>query len=257
MRFRQWARVAGCVVLGFLLLAPVTTARADESGGPIIQVEVVGASEPESSPPQSSAPGTGQTTAQPGGTPAPVTTNPTTTVGSVPVVSDPGTTQPGQGAGSSGSSTPGPDEQSISGMLYVSGLIARYSYSANPFGGGLTLRGTVRNVTTQTVDASVRFWVTNVFGGRVGGEVVVPVTGIAPDETREMRVTISGVGQWTPVKAHMTFTPPDRIGAVEMEPMTRELWVFFVPWFVMTGAAVLVGAAVLGRRLRRRSGVAG
>lgn len=262
MRWRRGpgAAVAGCLVLGLLVVAPAALARSDETGGSNLKVQVVGSSAPESTPPAtpsaSSAPPAqpSSSQSQTGGAATWPATNPPSTNpapgGSVPATAPPPN---GSAAGTpSGATTPGPAEQSIGGLLYVSGLITRYSYSINPFGGSLTIRATVRNVTSQPVDASARFWVTTVFRGRVGREVVMPVSQIAPGETRELLATVRGMGQWALVQAYMTFTPPEAIGDVQLQPMTRSSWVFFLPWAVLL-AAVLVGAGLLVRQRVQRT----
>lgn len=166
-----------------------------------------------------------------------------------------GTTTP-QASSTPSSSGNGTEEQSIGGVIYVSGITAEYAPSINPTAGTVTLNFTVRNVYTTAMDGSARLWVTTVFGGPVGIPVEVPVLQLKPGETRVVSAEITGLAQWTVVTAHATYTPPPKLGEVVLAPLTRETMILFLPWFVLVVAG-LAGAEYWRRRRaqrRRRSG---
>lgn len=145
----------------------------------------------------------------------------------------------------------GEDEVSIGGLLYVSGLSGSTKLEPNPFGGTHTLRFTVRNASNTVVEASAGFRLLNLFGSELGPEMAVEIKDLAPGEVREVSATLGGLAQWTLVKAETVFTPPERIGYTELEPVKRDQWVFFLPWFLLgsgavTGAGFWLGPTVVG-----------
>ncbi|MGD8195923.1 hypothetical protein ACEXQB_015645 [Herbiconiux sp. P18] len=154
-------------------------------------------------------------------------------------------------------STPpvGDDEQSLGGILYISGLGTGYSPSIDPLSGDLHVHFTVRNVSSAAVDSSARFWVSNAFGGEIGSGETVDVAGLKPDESRVVDATISGVGQWTFATAHMTLTPPETVDGVTLTPLTRDAFVVLPPWFLLALGA-LAGLAYAVVRLVRSGSAA-
>lgn len=145
------------------------------------------------------------------------------------------------------------DEQSIGGILYISGLASAYAPSIDPLSGDLQVHFTVRNVSNATIDSSARFWVSNPFGGEISAVGPVDVAGLKPDESRVVDATLSGVGQWTFATAHVTLTPPETVDGVELAPLTRDAFVFLPPWFLLALAAIGAAAYAVVRLVRAGS----
>lgn len=224
---RRTAVVAAAVTVAGLAVAGATTpqpAHADgSSDGTKVVVTVI------------------ESSASPTGTPTPTataTSTATTTSGPSSSATASGPGQPS--ATPTGSGTPPGD---LGGLLYVSGLTWVYHPSVDPFGGALELRFAVRNVSTVTVDASARFWISALAGGTVGLPVDVPVTGLKADETRTVSATIDGIGPWGLVLAHLLFTPPERLGDTTLVPVTREALAWFAAWPFLGGIGI--GGGVL------------
>ncbi len=149
------------------------------------------------------------------------------------------------------------DEQSIGGILYISGLGTAYAPSIDPLSGDLQVHFTVRNVSNATIDSTARFWVSNPFGGEISAVGPVDVAGLKPDESRVVDATLSGVGQWTFATAHVTLTPPETVDGVELAPLTRDAFVFLPPWFLLALAAIGAAAYAVVRLIRAGSAVPG
>ncbi|MCC2594181.1 hypothetical protein LKO27_12265 [Tessaracoccus sp. OS52] len=146
------------------------------------------------------------------------------------------------------------DEISIGGLLYVSGLSGETRLALDPLANSHTVRFSVRNASRATVDARATFHLINVLGQQIGPGMGVDVEDLKPDEVRVVAASMGGLGQWTLVRAVATFVPPEKIGDTELAPLERDQWVFFPPWYLLGGGA-LVGAAIwfaptLTRRLR-------
>ena len=148
-----------------LLFGATPSQATPEQGvdvGATVSVEVASTS-PSASPSASASP-----TASAGAS-TPSTSAPTSGT------SGPATSEP------TGGTTTGPGgEQSLGGVLYVSGLTWEYHPSINPLGGALDLHFTVRNVSTKPATGSARMWLNGIFGVQVGQLVDVPVTDLKP-----------------------------------------------------------------------------
>ncbi|MGA1836284.1 hypothetical protein VD659_05055 [Herbiconiux sp. 11R-BC] len=149
--------------------------------------------------------------------------------------------------GSTTPPTPGPDDYSIGGILYVSGLSTEYTPSINPLSGQLRARFTVLNVSGTIIDSTARFSSTNAFGAEFSVVDSVPIAGLKPNESRVVDATLDGVGQWTFVNAHFTLTPPETVEGVTLAPITRDTFVFVPPWLLLIFAAVAAGAYAIVR----------
>ncbi len=150
---------------------------------------------------------------------------------------------------SGGTAGPG-GEQSIGGVLYVSGLTWVYTPSINPLAGTLDLHFTVRNVSKTTATGSAHMWLNGIFGVTVGQPIDVPVDNLKPGETRVVSGTIDSLSQWTFVTASATFTPPPVLDGVTLTPLTRNTSVWYVPWFMLLVIAALSIALFEVRRRR-------
>ena len=139
------------------------------------------------------------------------------------------------------SSTPGAlHAVDVGGVLFVSGVRTAYHGSWAPLGGTLHVELTVRNASTQVVDASASIGATTLLGIDLGGADTIAVRGLNPGEIRTIRADIGGVGQWGALRAHVTVTPPATMSGVTLSPLTRDTWVVVPPWYLL----VLVVAAV-------------
>lgn len=145
--------------------------------------------------------------------------------------------QPSSNPGSSATPKPG-DGDSVGGILFVSGLTSHYIWSPNPLRSAAELRFTVRNVSNTTFDSTARFWVTTTFGAKLSEVNGIPVHALKPKETRVIRATLVGLGQWTVLQAHATLTPPKVIEGTSLAPVTRDAFIVVPP--------VIVGGVGLG-----------
>jgi hypothetical protein len=153
-----------------------------------------------------------------------------------------GSTAPSQSPSASPvpGSTPAPGDDSAAGIVFVSGLTSHYIWSPNPLHSSAELRFTVRNVSKTTFDSTARFWVTTTFGARVSESRVLSVRGLKPRETRVIRATLGGLGQWTVLQAHAILTPPTKVQGTPLSPITRDAFIIVPPVIV---GGVGVGAA--------------
>lgn len=233
-----------------LAVAPTAATPVQGQGGTDLNVDVISTSPQPSS---SKSPST-KASAKPSTAKSSTAKPSATKSGSAPSA---GPNQPSTVSSAPASPVPGDDtgEQSIGGVLYVSGLTWVYTPSINPVGGTADLRFTVRNVYSQAVDASALLWVSTPFGWPVGIPVEVAVPQLKPGETRVIAAQISGLAQWTMVSAHATFTPPERLGNTNLAPLTRDTVIWFLPWFLLLTTSV-IAAEYLRRKhfQRRRSG---
>jgi len=124
------------------------------------------------------------------------------------------------------------DGFSLGGVLYVSGLIARYAPALNPLGGTLKTSFTVRNLTDEVVPVRARFWANDPFGGEISRTPAQLIT-LELGETRTIQTTLPGMGQWTVVSPHFTLTPPENVDGIKLSPLSRDAVVVFAPWFIL------------------------
>lgn len=263
--------VAALLAAAALMTAPGAGpfAVADNSGGVGVDVDVI-----SSSPTPTGAPSASPTSGDVGGTDDNTKGdtdhgNPGSGTGDdggsgAAAPGDDGTGGGGSGTGDGGGSgggggdnaPNGDEEQSIAGMIYVSGLTWFYTPSMNPFDGSLTVRYTIRNAYRATLDISSRVWVTNVLGWQVGTPATIAVAGLAPGESRVVETPIAGMAQWTFLTAHTTVTPPDSIDGIALTPLTRDAAAWFVPWFlIVIFAAVIAAFAIRHWRRHRETGI--
>lgn len=156
-------------------------------------------------------------------------------------------------AGDSPSSPPATttsDEVSVGGVFYVSGVTASSTLSLNPFGGDEHAQFSVRNVTTSTLDATASFHLTNIFGAQIGAVENIPISQLKPGESRVVEAVLPGMGQWTFGTVSATFIPPESVGGATLTPVTRDTFVFVLPWLVIAVIVIVVGVFVTRRFLR-------
>lgn len=146
---------------------------------------------------------------------------------------------------------PAVDEVSLGGVLFVGGLAGGYSPSLDPLAGQLQVWFTVRNASTSMVDGSADFWLEGPFGARISQVDDVAVVALEPGEKRTVSATLPGVGQWTFVTVHTTFTPPAQVDTAQLSPYTRDANVFAPPWLIGVGIVVVLGFAAVRYFLRR------
>lgn len=148
----------------------------------------------------------------------------------------------------------GDEPFNLGGVLYLSGLTSSVAPSFTPGNGTVTLKLTVRNASSTTIDSKARFWLENAANVRVGQVNGVQVRDLEPGETRRISVTLRDLGQWTLLHGYVTFTPPKVVEGTPLSPITRDTMVALPPLFGISvggGAAALAGAVWwLPRRLR-------
>ncbi|MDR7182983.1 hypothetical protein J2X85_000006 [Microbacterium trichothecenolyticum] len=140
----------------------------------------------------------------------------------------------------------GDDVVSTGGALAMSGISASVSPSLELGNGSVTLDVVVRNTSRSTFDSSARFWVDNVFGGRVVEVDDVQVDALEPDETRRIAVTVEGLGQHVVLRSYMTLTPPPAVDGLTLTALSRNKAFAVTPLFsvsLASIAAVLSGVA--------------
>lgn len=153
----------------------------------------------------------------------------------------------------------GPQSESMAGLIYVSAAHTAPRLSLHPDGGEVAIVLSLRNVASETVDGTARFWITTAWGWGASEPVEVEVTALAPGETRELTATLPGPGQWAFYQAHAEYTPPATVDGVDLAAITRTEFLFILPLFALGVAGVagiVVGAYVWGSRvLARREGL--
>lgn len=146
-------------------------------------------------------------------------------------------------------SLPRSDEFDLGGVLYVSGVSSDYAWSADPLGGEVRVRFTVRNVSNEVFDSSARFWLDGPLGNTVSEVAGVRIHNLRPKEIRVVEATLRGVGQWTFLHTHVTLTPPHVVGGTKLTPITRDGFIFVVPWLfsslIICGAGAFAAFRVL------------
>lgn len=148
----------------------------------------------------------------------------------------------------------------LGGIVYLSGLTSRSVWSGNIVQSAAELQFTVRNISTAEFDSSARFWVQTTVGNRVGSTPEVRISKLAPGETRVIRATVTGLGQWAVLHAYVDYTPPASVLGVALMPTQRDGFIFLPP--VAVGGVGALGAAALlagntlpaGRLLRSKFG---
>lgn len=138
--------------------------------------------------------------------------------------------------------TPAPAVAVDNGPFNVSGLNAKFVPSLNPGEGTVVLSFAVHNGSASTWSSTVRVWLTGPFGNLLDESGEVPVKNLRPGETVTYSRTLTGVGQWTVVTGHATFTPPSTIDGIATKPALRETTVFAFPWLGSVGAVVAATA---------------
>lgn len=162
----------------------------------------------------------------------------------------------GGGTGSdpvdTGGSTPQPaaDDVLIAGGLYLSAVGGTARPTVNPFEGTTELWVTLRNLSTETIDATADFSIATVAGAPISATQVA-IDDLKPAESRVVGTTLRGSGQWPFVAGSVTITPPDKIDDQDAAPVTRATLVFVFPWLLVI-ALILVALAVVLQRLSVR-----
>lgn len=136
-------------------------------------------------------------------------------------------------------------------MIYVGGLSSRYHWSINPFGGSLELSVPIRNASPDTLDVVAVFSANNLFGGHVGSKEKVVLLDIKPGETKTISGQVNGLGQWALVKSQVEVSRMGEEDAWGLGTVNRDRWVFFLPWFLVLLAVLLLVGAFYWRRRRK------
>jgi hypothetical protein len=143
----------------------------------------------------------------------------------------------------------GTDALDVGGILFAGGVTATTQPSPSPRGGTAVLAMTVKNVSSTTFDSSMDFWLTSPLGDTIVRLDQISVAGLAPGETRTVKATMTNVGQWPAMMAHVTLTPPAAVENSELVPLTRDTIVWMWPFFALMMLGLLVAGYVLWRCL--------
>ncbi|MDY0830644.1 hypothetical protein SK224_16025 [Microbacterium sp. BG28] len=141
---------------------------------------------------------------------------------------------------------PAAGDMEIAGGLYLSDISGTSRPTLNPLEGTTELWVTLRNLSSETIDATADFSLATAFGTRIDG-AGVHVRSLKPKETRVVTATLSGSGQWPFVVGRVTLTPPARIDGQETAAVSRAAVVYVLPWLLLTGFALIALAVVLLR----------
>ena len=146
--------------------------------------------------------------------------------------------------------TPSPTDYSIGGVLYVSGLSTQYVPALNPFGGHVNAQFAVRNVSSTPVTSRVQFSLDGPFGQKLSTVGNIELRRLMPQETRVVDAVLTGPGQWTFTTARFTITPVTAVDGEQLEPLSRDSIVFFVPWFVVVATLLALAVYAIVRWVR-------
>lgn len=141
----------------------------------------------------------------------------------------------------------GTDPVVLAGILAVSGLTATAHPNVGPDGGEIDLEFTVKNLTTASIDSTLRFWVDNALGLEIRSVDDLSLTDLPGGETRTVTATLTDVGQFSVYNTHVTLTPPASVDDTELTPMTRDAMLLVPPYFVLLISALAAGLAVAAR----------
>lgn len=158
------------------------------------------------------------------------------------------------------SAKPGTSAPEFGGIVYLSGLTSKAVWSGDILQSAAELQFTIRNISTEKFDSSARFWVQTTIGNKVGSTPVAAIANLAAGETRVIRATVTGLGQWSVLHAYVDYTPPASVLGVALTPSQRDCFIFVPP--IAVGGAGALGAVALiagnalpvGRLLRFRFG---
>lgn len=127
------------------------------------------------------------------------------------------------------------------GIINVSGLTSKFLWSPNPTSSAVELSFVVRNMSKSIFDSTARFWVDTTFGSRLSELRGIRIRALKPGEIRTVRGTLAGLGQWTLLHAHATFTPPASIDGTKVAVVSRDSFIFVPP--LVAGGIGLGGAS--------------
>lgn len=139
---------------------------------------------------------------------------------------------------------PASDDMLIAGGLYLSDISGTSRPTMNPFEGTSELWVTLRNLSSDTIDATADFSLATAFGTRIDG-AQVRISGLKPNESRVVATTLSGSGQWPFVVGRVTVSPPDQIAGQATSPVSRATVVYVFPWLLLIGLVLMVLALVI------------
>jgi hypothetical protein len=115
------------------------------------------------------------------------------------------------------------------GIVDVSGLTSKFLWLPDPTSSAVELSFVVRNVSKSTFNSTARFWVDTTFGSRLSEMRGIRIRTLKPGETRTVRATLVGLGQWTVLHAHATFAPPPSVDGTKVAAVSRDSYIFVPP----------------------------
>lgn len=228
-------------MVGIGAVAAIADDDDDDTGGGVPLIVTVRTAVPSPTPSATS-------------TPRPTPT-PSRSAGSTTSSSSPG------GSAPSSSAAPADEElttlpfEDLGGVLYVSGLSTRYLPSLDPGAGQIFVHFTVRNVSETTVDSYAVFRLSTVFGQPLSEVGPTMVLRLEPHETRTVRAVLLNAGQWAFETATFKLVPTSLVDDERVPSMTRDTFVFFVPWLLVVILAFALALFAVVRWLRYRQGL--
>lgn len=123
----------------------------------------------------------------------------------------------------------------IAGGLYLSDITGTSRPTPNPLEGKADLWFTLRNLSTDTIDATADFSIATLTGALID-DARVEIAGLKPGESRVVGATLSGTGQWPFVAGRVTLNPPDEIEGQPTAAVSRAAVVYVFPWLGARGA---------------------
>lgn len=151
---------------------------------------------------------------------------------------------------SGGAATPAADDFDLGGIVFISGVSQQYGWSINPLDGESHASFTVRNVSSETFDSTADFTIVGPFNNVISEVRGIQITALKPGETRVVDATLTGLGQWTFYTTYATFIPPATVDGTQLSPITRDAFMFVLPWFLLVVAILVAGGYSVIRIVR-------
>ncbi|AWR21980.1 hypothetical protein AURMO_01390 [Aurantimicrobium photophilum] len=139
----------------------------------------------------------------------------------------------------------GPDPFNLGGVFYVGGLVAHASYPLTPFSPAAQVAFAVRNVSSQTLDATLDFTIENAVGMPIAKLSHYTIQNLKPGETREITALVRNIGQWGVYSARMTFVPPEKVDGNTLTSFSLSSGFIALALWVILGALTASSLVVL------------
>jgi dihydroorotate dehydrogenase (fumarate) len=140
--------------------------------------------------------------------------------------------------------------------LSISSIQTSYHPFLNPFLGDLTEKFTITNSGNVAMSATINNTATGIFGLPLSARNSWDIPEIFPGTSRDIDVTIHGVGQWLFMSASVELVPHLNKGALKVKNLqsvsrSDAVWIFPTTWFILAVIALIVWFSVR-RNLSKR-----